>query len=136
MTLNLATIRDQSFSKISVTDVNAGKEITFNKSFQDITSIMVTPILAGSCSGGGYTNRIACEEPGTCSNNSYTTRATCEAADADWTSTYTWTHQTQQNTAIYDFNDVANPTSFIVYLMNAQTGAFVTGDFTWQATGV
>ena len=112
LTLNLATIRDQSSSKRSVTNAATGLAINFNKTFQDITSIMVTPLLTGSCSNNSYTNRIA-----------------CELASATWT-------QGTQNTAIYDFNDVANPTSFIVYLMNAQTGAFVTGDFTWQATGV
>jgi hypothetical protein len=112
LTLNLATIRDQSSSKLSVTNATTGLAINFNKTFQDITSIMVTPLLTGSCSAGGHTNRIACE------------------LDSE-----TWTQGTQ-NTAIYDFNDVANPTSFTVYLMNAQTGAFTTGDFTWQATGV
>ena len=135
MTLNLATIRDQSFSKQTVTNAANGKKITFNKTFQDITSIAVTPGLTGSCSGGGHTNRIACEEPGTCNNNSYTTRSTCEAAEATWTSTYSWSPGVQ-NTAIYDFNDIANPEFFYVYLLRADTGAFTTGDFTWQATGV
>jgi len=41
-----------------------------------------------------------------------------------------------QNTAIYDFNDVANPTSFTVYLLDAADGSFADGSFTWQATGV
>ena len=42
----------------------------------------------------------------------------------------------RQNTAIYDFTDVANPTTFKVYLLDAQTGDFADGSFTWQATGV
>jgi|TARA_R110002074_G_scaffold281144_1_gene452414 hypothetical protein len=42
----------------------------------------------------------------------------------------------RQNTAIYDFTDIANPSSFTVYLLDAQTGAFTNGTFTWQATGV
>ena len=112
MTLNLATIRDQSFSKVSVSNATAGKTVSFNKTFQDITSITVTPLLTGSCSTGGHTNRIA-----------------CELASGTWT-------QGTQNTAIYDFNDVANPTQFQVYLLEATDGAFATGDFTWQATGV
>ena len=41
-----------------------------------------------------------------------------------------------QNTAIYDFNDVANPTSFTVYLLDATNGSFADGSFTWQAIGV
>ena len=121
--------------RISVADANAGKVVNFNKTFQDITSITVTPLLTGSCSNNSYTNRIACEEPGSCDAGGHTTRLACEAAGQTWTSTHTWTQGTQ-NTAIYDFNDVANPTSFIVYLLRADTGAFVTGDFTWQATGV
>jgi hypothetical protein len=42
----------------------------------------------------------------------------------------------RQNTAIYDFTDVANPTTFKVYLLDAQEGTFADGSFTWQATGV
>ena len=112
MTLNLATIRDQSLTADSVTNASTGKTVTFNKTFQDITSIQVTPVLTGTCSNGSYKNRISCELAGG-----------------------TWTQGTQ-NTAIYDFNDVANPTSFQVYLLDATDGSFATGDFTWQATGV
>jgi hypothetical protein len=36
---------------------------------------------------------------------------------------------------VYDFTDVANPTGFTVYLLNPQTGDFVTGDFSWAAKG-
>jgi hypothetical protein len=113
MTLNLATIRDQSLTADSVTNASTGKTVTFNKTFQDITSIMVTPVLTGTCGTSAHTNKIACEL----------------AHSGQWTSG-------TQNNAIYDFNDVANPTSFQVYLLNAQTGAFTTGGFTWQATGV
>jgi len=112
LTLNLATVRDQSLSAESVTNAATGKEVSFNKTFKDITSITLTPILTGTCSNNSYTNRIA-----------------CEAASATWTAG-------TQNTAIYDFNDVANPTSFQVYLLKATDGSFTTGDFTWQATGV
>ena len=42
----------------------------------------------------------------------------------------------RQNTAIYDFTDVVNPTTFKVYLLDAQEGTFSDGTFTWQATGV
>ena len=41
-----------------------------------------------------------------------------------------------QNTAIYDFTDSANPTTFKVYLLDATDGSFADGKFTWQATGV
>ena len=61
-------------------------------------------------------------------NNSYTNKISCELASGTWTPGV-------QNTAIYDFNDVANPTYFIVYLLDT-SGNFATGDFTWQATGV
>ena len=95
LTLNLATIRDQStgsvtHSTLSGTPTN-GKRITFNKTFQDITSIQVSPKYKSSGN---------------------------------------------QNTAIYDFLDVANPTYFDVYLLDATDGSFALGDFTWQATGV
>jgi hypothetical protein len=95
MTLNLATIRDQSLGPVTVSTLSGtpsnGKRVTFNKTFQDITSIMVTPIFKSSGN---------------------------------------------QNTAIYDFTDVANPTEFDVYLLDATDGSFALGDFTWQATGV
>ena len=95
ITLNLATVRDQSagaatISTLSGTPTN-GLRVNFNKTFQDITSIQVTP--------------------------KYKTSG-------------------NQNTAIYDFLDVANPTYFDVYLLDATDGSFALGDFTWQATGV
>lgn len=38
--------------------------------------------------------------------------------------------------AIYDFNDVPNPTSFTVYLYNASTGVELSsGEFSWNARG-
>ena len=42
----------------------------------------------------------------------------------------------RQNTAIYDFTDSLNLTTFKVYLLDAQDGTFADGTFTWQATGV
>ena len=113
LTLNLATIRDQSNAPDTVTNSGTGKQVNFNKTFQDITSIIVTPVLTGTCGTGAHTNKIACQI----------------AHSGQWTSG-------TQNTAIYDFNDVANPTSFQVYLLQATNGAFTTGVFTWQATGV
>jgi len=38
-------------------------------------------------------------------------------------------------TAVYDFQDVPNPTSFIVYLYRTDTGAKVTGNFSWFVEG-
>jgi hypothetical protein len=43
-------------------------------------------------------------------------------------------NSTSAITAVYDFVDVANPTSFSVYLFNA-SGVRVSGDFSWTATG-
>ena len=95
VTLNLATIRDQSTGSVTISTLSGtptnGKRVTFNKTFQDITSIQVSPKYKSSGN---------------------------------------------QNTAIYDFTDVANPTHFDVYLLDATDGSFALGDFTWQATGV
>ncbi len=94
-TLNLATIRDQSTGNVTISTLSGtptnGLRVNFNKTFADITSILVTP--------------------------KYKTSG-------------------NQNTAIYDFLDVANPTHFDVYLLDATDGSFALGDFTWQATGV
>jgi hypothetical protein len=94
-TLNLATVRDQSTGPVTISTLSGtptnGKRVTFNKTFQDITSIQVTPIFKQSGN---------------------------------------------QNTAIYNFIDVADPTEFDVYLLDATDGSFALGDFTWQATGV
>ena len=42
---------------------------------------------------------------------------------------------TSSVTAVYDFVDAPNPTTFDVYLFNANTGARVSGDFSWSAKG-
>lgn len=41
-----------------------------------------------------------------------------------------------QKIAVYDFVDVANPTSFIVYLIKQSDGSKTTGAFSWSAKGV
>lgn len=95
--LKLRTIRDQSMASSSISwgARSNGKVISFNKTFQDINSISVTPqFLSGGNNNGN------------------------------------------QNTAIYDFEDTSNPTSFTVYLLDAVDGSFADGFFTWQATGV
>lgn len=38
--------------------------------------------------------------------------------------------------AVYDFTDVPNPTGFTVYLYRSDTGAKVTGNFSWEVTGI
>lgn len=38
-------------------------------------------------------------------------------------------------TALYDFTDTPNPTSFFVYLFDADTGGRVSGEFSWAAEG-
>ena len=93
--LNLRTIRDQSLNQVYIgwNDRSTGATVSFNKTFQDINSISVTPT-ASTNSNGNY------------------------------------------NTAIYDFTDIANPTSFTVYLLDATDGTKTDGYFTWQATGV
>lgn len=93
--LNLRTIRDQSSNQVSIAwaDRDSGATVSFNKVFQDINSISVTPT-ADTNSNGNY------------------------------------------NTAIYDFVDIANPTTFTVYLIDATDGTKADGSFTWQATGV
>jgi hypothetical protein len=119
ISLGLGTVRDQATTDVSITWANraAGATVSFNKSFTDVNSITVSP----KYSQDGNNNS-------SCSNNSYTTRSTCIANGGTWTA--------RQNTAIYDFTDVANPTTFKVYLLDAQTGDFADGSFTWQATGV
>jgi len=95
VTLNLATVRDQSAGPVTISTLTGtptnGTRVTFNKTFQDVTSIQVSPKYKSSGN---------------------------------------------QNTAIYDFTDVANPTHFDVYLLDATDGSYALGDFTWQATGV
>ena len=95
VTLNLATVRDQSSAAVTISTLSGtptnGLRVNFNKTFQDVTSIQVSPKFKDSGN---------------------------------------------QNTAIYDFEDVANPTYFDVYLLDATDGSFALGDFTWQATGV
>ena len=95
VTLNLATVRDQSAGSVTISTLSGtptnGTRVTFNKTFQDVTSIQVSPKYKSSGN---------------------------------------------QNTAIYDFTDVANPTHFDVYLLDATDGSYALGDFTWQATGV
>lgn len=39
-------------------------------------------------------------------------------------------------TAVYDFSDVPNPTGFTVYLYRNDTGAKVTGAFSWEVSGI
>ena len=76
---------DQGSGTANAGDVT-GTAVTFNQTFADITSIVVTP------------------------------------------------NATTQVTAVYDFTDVPNPTGFDVYLFD-NTGARVTGGFSWTARG-
>ena len=76
---------DQGNGTASAGD-SGGTSVTFNQTFADITSIVVTP------------------------------------------------NSTTQVTAVYDFTDVPNPTGFSVYLFD-NTGARVSGDFSWTARG-
>lgn len=43
---------------------------------------------------------------------------------------------TEPITAIYDFVDAPNPTSFKIYLFNSTTGARVSGEASWAAKGI
>ena len=74
------------------TDIS-GTVVTFNKTFSDISSIVVTPTF--DTAGGDTVANV---------------------------------------TAIYDFEDVPNPTQFLVLLYDA-AGARVSGKFTWNARG-
>lgn len=38
--------------------------------------------------------------------------------------------------AVYDYEDVADPTDFTVYIYRTDTGVRVTGDFRWSARGI
>lgn len=95
LSLGLGTVRDQSLAEVTIStlsgSVTNGIRVNFNKTFQDVNSIQVTPKYKSSGN---------------------------------------------QNTAIYDFTDSANPTYFDVYLLDTTDGSFALGDFTWQATGV
>ena len=135
VTLGLSTIRDDSKQEVLITremvedPAYNGVEVPFNKTFRDINSIIITPkYIAGSCIIGGD------------SDYSITTLEDCELQAGAWK--YGNMHTpliagpVNQNTAIYDFVDVANPTSFRVYLLDANNGAFSDGKFTWQVTGV
>lgn len=75
----------------TVSSASAGKTVSFNLTFVDITSIVVTPNVEVS-------------------------------------------GDNQQIIPVVDFEDVPNPTSFIVYLFNG-SGTRVTGDFYWTARG-
>lgn len=38
--------------------------------------------------------------------------------------------------AVYDYEDVPDPTEFTVYIYRTDTGVRVTGDFRWSARGI
>jgi len=80
---------DSGRGTAATTDAN-GTAVTFNKSFVDISSIVVTPTF-----GIGNSTNVS---------------------------------------AVYDFLDAPNPTTFYVYLFDT-AGARVNGDFTWNARG-
>lgn len=38
--------------------------------------------------------------------------------------------------AVYDYEDVPDPTEFTVYIYRTDTGVRTTGEFRWEATGI
>jgi hypothetical protein len=91
LTVGVPTITDSGFG--SVTNATSGATVTFNKTFIDINSIIVTPAR----------------------------------------------NDTDMPTAVYDFTDAPNPTTFTVFLYatkGTNAGNRITGNFGWTAQGV
>jgi hypothetical protein len=93
-----------------VTVAATGVQVEFTKTFADVSSITVTA-----------------DGKGSCSNPAYSTLPECWGVGADWAPELT--------TAVYDFQDIPNPTEFTVFLFDTN-GNLTTGTFSWTAKGI